>query len=719
MRWIESLDVGGFRFVHESLRNSALDLILPFFSWNALFVPALILAAIWLVWRGGSRGRIFLFMMVLAIVVGDGIICNSIKHIVARPRPFAALADVQPLVGKGTSGSMPSSHVANWFAAATLTWLFWRRRGWMVLGIACVVAFSRVYLGVHYPSDVLVGAALGVGYSFALVWVCEQAWQFTGRKWFPLWHDRMTSLRNPDAATKTTSTPLTDAERSQLLDRHWIRLGYVLIGLLLLIRLAYLASGRIELSEDEAYQWVWSKHLAASYYSKPPMIAYAQFLGTQLWGDTAFGVRFLSPVIAAILACSLLGFFAREVSAKAGFWLALILSATPLLAVGSTLLTIDPLSVLFWTAAMLSGWRAVRDENDRQWSWTGLWLGLGFLSKYIALGQIACFGLFFLLWKPARLHLRHPGPYLGLVVMIICTIPVIWWNWKNDWITVTHLANRGGLDRAWQPTIRFTRDFLLAEAGLLNPVFFIAAIWAAVVIVKNQRRDRLEAYLLCMGTPLFAFYAIFTLRSAVLPNWIAPAVVPMFCLMVVYWSRRIQTGSKAPVLWLAAGVAFGLGTVVLLHDTGLVSKVLGFPLPARINPLNRVHGWNETARVVGEARTKLEAGGKAAFVIGGHYGITGQLSFYMPEAKAQVTSREPLVYYQSSAGPDNQFYFWPGYQHRKGQNAIYVRTGKSPEPAPERLTKEFESVTDLGLNDILDRNQVVRRIQLFECRGLR
>ena len=62
--------------------------------------------------------------------------------------------------------------------------------------------------------------------------------------------------------------------------------------------------------------------------SKPPMIAYTQFLGTLFWGDSAFGIRFFSPVIAAVIGVAVLRFFAREVNARAGFFLLLILSAT-------------------------------------------------------------------------------------------------------------------------------------------------------------------------------------------------------------------------------------------------------------------------------------------------------------------------------------------------------------------------------------------------------
>ena len=96
------------------------------------------------------------------------------------------------------------------------------------------------------------------------------------------------------------------------------------------------------------------------------------------------------------MVCILLRFFAREVNARAGFFLLLIITATPLTSVGAVLMTVDPLSVLFWTAAMLAGWRAVQENGTtRQWLWVGLWMGLGFLSKYTALFQLALLGRVF------------------------------------------------------------------------------------------------------------------------------------------------------------------------------------------------------------------------------------------------------------------------------------------------------------------------------------
>lgn len=738
MDWLQTLDSNLFLWINRGLAHKWLDAVMPFFSDNAFFYPALFLLGLLMVWKGGIRGWLCLLLLLLVTAIGDGLIVGTIKDAIGRVRPSSAIPEARALVGKGRTGSMPSAHAANWFAAAMVAFLFYRRSIRVTLPLAFIVAFSRVYNGAHYPSDVIAGSILGAGYAIATVWAVNALWSWAGSRWFPIWHTRLPSVLarlRGDEDEEPVQFPPRRGQASSLpgfvapgasLDQHWVRLGYLWIGFLLLARWLYIADDTIQLSEDEAYQWVWSKHLALSYFSKPPLIAYAQFLGTNLWGDSAFGVRFFSPLIAAILSFVVLRFVAREVNGRAGFFLLLICAATPLLAAGSVLMTVDPLSVLFWTAAMVAGWRASQDHGSlRDWAWVGLWMGLGFLSKYTQLLQWFCWAVFFVLWAPARKHLRRPGPYLALLINLLFTTPVLLWNAQHNWVTVAHVADNAGAGRVWTLTdsVKFFAEFLGAEFGLLNPVFFCGALWAAAAFWNRNRRNPRMVYCFSMGTPLFMVYLVFSLKSRVFPNWIAPAVIPMFCLMVMYWDSRFRLGTAAVKRWLLVGLVVGFPIVILFHDTSLIGKLAGHPLPVKYDPLRRVRYWDRTAATVEQQRQELLLEGRPAFIIGHHYGITGQLSFHLPEARASIKT-SPLVYAVSTPTPRNQFYFWPGYNTRKGENAIFVRDlspGKRDQrPPPAVLLEEFESVEDLGIHDVLGpRGVVVRSLHMFACRGLK
>jgi membrane-associated phospholipid phosphatase len=720
MEWLYAIDKAVFNWINQSWRNGFFDWLMPLLSGNPYFIPLLIISLVLLVWKGGVKGRVCVFVVLFVVLAGDGWICHTLKDLLGRPRPFRVM-EVHLLVGRSDSGSMPSAHAANWFAAATVLWWYYRRRVRFMFLLALAVSLSRIYNGVHYPSDVLVGAVLGMGYALAFLGLLNGIWGEVGRRWFPLWHAKLPSLWFPLERVVESAAAVAEVEvkaTQRIRDQQWLRLGYVLIALLLVFRWVYIASGEIELSEDEAYQWTWSKHLALSYYSKPPLIAYTQWLGTALWGDTAFGVRFFSPLISAIMAFLIMRFMARQVSARTGFLTIPIASTTPMLAIGSILMTIDPLSVLFWFAAMLSGWQAIQREDLRAWLWTGVWLALGFLSKYTALFQLACWAVFFLMWKPARIYLRRPGPYLALLILAVGSLPVLIWNAQHGWVTVQHLAERGGLGSTWKPTLRFFWEFLGAELGVLNPVYFGAVLVAMVIFWRRYRQDKLLVYLFSMGAPLFLFYWAYSIHSRVLPNWIVPAVIPLFCLMIICYERRRASGDKSVVRWLGAGLAFGAVAVIILHDTDLIGKIAGRKLPGRMDPLHRVRAWKDTARRAGEARQRLLAEGKPVFIICDHYGLVGQITFYLPEAKTNLLVN-PVVYYQSSEVPDNQYYFWPGYQERKGENAIYIWWSDYPAPPPERLRREFSSVEDLGVQEIPDPQRPFRRLQFFACRGLR
>jgi membrane-associated phospholipid phosphatase len=753
MHWLQALDTGLFHFINGSLSNPFFDLVMPILSGAGAamhwFVLAIVLALAAALILGDARARICAMMIFLAVAIGDGLIVNTIKHAVARPRPCMTLPDVVERLGCTTSGSMPSAHAANWFAATMMIYIFYRRKLSLMLPVAFMavaVSFSRVYNGVHYPGDVLAGAILGGGYAVAIAVILETGWQFFGRRWFPLWHARMPSLLNPEARGPELETVETE-------DSHWLRLGGLLIVASVIGRWIFIASGRMQLSGDEAYQWLWSKHLAMSYYSKPPGIAWIQFAGTALGGDTELGVRFFSPLLAAALGWITLRFVAREIGPGGGrvaFWFLLVVSAVPLLGVGSILITVDPPLVLCWTLALIAGWRAVQpDGQTKDWLAVGAAMGLAFLCKYNALYQIVCFGIFFALWQPSRIQLRKPGPWLALLIFAACMLPVLIWNAQHQWITVHHVKGNAGLNDEWKPTLRYFGEFWLAELGVLNPVFFIGAMWATFAFWKRRREQPLMLYLFCMSAPVFFGHALYSFRERILPNWIAPAVPGMFLLTVLYWNERMRTDARWVKPLLAAGLAVGFLMIAVMYDMDLVGKIVGAPLPAAIDPERRLHGWNIAARAMENEREKLATPDKPAFIIAGDYGMAAEFTFYLPEARKAEALKKPLVYCMDAEPPSTQFYFWPEYDYltlHKGDNAIYVMDIGPGKPEKDWIWKwlkhepvtiipptkalpypwwrppvsdQFESVKDLGRMEILVKGQVYHRVHVWACYNLK
>ena len=360
-------------------------------------------------------------------------------------------------------------------------------------------------------------------------------------------------------------------------------------------------------------------------------------------------------------------------------------------------------------------------------------MGLGFLSKYTGLFQLLSWAVFFALYPPARRQLRRPGPYVALLVNFLCSIPVLIWNYQHAWITVQHVSDNAQLDNHWTFTLanlwkgfsKYTTEFLLVETLLQNPFFFLPVIWASFAFWRRHRQHPLLVYFFSMGAPLFLCYFLWTFHSRVYPNWIAPAILPLFCLAAVYWDERWMGGFRPVKTWLISGLIIGAALFAILHNTNLIPKLTGglVEVPPEKDSTRRAKGWVETTEVVEAARQKLLAEGKPTFIIGGHYAITGEITFNLPEARAGLPDH-PLVYFQSSKIPKNQFYFWPGYTNRIGDNAIYIPEEleliSTNTPAiPEFLTEEFTSVTDLGAVTVLHQGRPVHRIDIMECRGLR
>lgn len=158
--FITELDFSFLHAVRDALHSAFLDgLMVPFTSAFNGGIFWFVLCAVLLVFRKTRAVALcVLLAMAVAFLTGE----LGLKNIVCRSRPFVQDSSVSLALRAPTSYSFPSGHTASSFAAATAIFGFHKKWGAGALCLAALVGFSRLYLFVHFPSDVLAGAVLGI-----------------------------------------------------------------------------------------------------------------------------------------------------------------------------------------------------------------------------------------------------------------------------------------------------------------------------------------------------------------------------------------------------------------------------------------------------------------------------------------------------------------------------------------------------------------------------
>jgi undecaprenyl-diphosphatase len=204
--------------INRQWTNPSFDVFMAVMSsWDFWLIPIIGAALIALI-LGGFRARACVLCIALIVGIGEGTVVNPMKKTIQRPRPHQILADVRrvdlqkskprflslfkkPVVKRSTietgrvqGRSFPSGHTMNNFSALVVLAAFYRRRGWWYLLPASVIAYSRIYVGAHWPSDVAASILVAIGYAALALAFLEFLWRKLGDRIAPKIHSSHPSL---------------------------------------------------------------------------------------------------------------------------------------------------------------------------------------------------------------------------------------------------------------------------------------------------------------------------------------------------------------------------------------------------------------------------------------------------------------------------------------------------------------------------------------------
>ncbi|PWT80142.1 MAG: hypothetical protein C5B58_12210, partial [Acidobacteria bacterium] len=483
------------------------------------------------------------------------------------------------------------------------------------------------------------------------------------------------------------------------------------------------------------------ERLAPAYFSKGPGIAFAIRASSAVFGANEFGVRFFSPLLGAGTSVLLFYFARRLFDATAGLWAVIALNVTPIFNIGSVLMTIDALSIFFWLAAMFTFWLAVEKSPRVSWYWpfTGLLVGLGFLSKYTNAFEIVSIVLVLALAPRLRQEFKRPGLYLLLGVFTLCTLPPIVWNAQHAWITLAHLRSRGSLEHgfAFHPVevLSFLGEHFLAY----SPFLFLALAWAVIGSWRRVNQQFKVLFLMWFGLPVFLFYLLLSFNKAAAPNWDALAFLGFGLLAIYFWRERLEANAVLRC-GAAAAVLVGLIMSAVTLDTDLL-RTAGLKFQRR-DPSDRMRGWKSATGALERMRNDLEAKlGEKLFLIADARDRASEISFYLRDKRVEDPGHPP-VYIPESQDMLNQFSFWPRYDEFvelkpgaprpegevyteenginlfMGRDAIFIRDGEK-QNVPHNIRAAFQSIEPVGTIQVSRYGKVLRTWQVFLCRSYR
>jgi undecaprenyl-diphosphatase len=173
--YVDSIDKAVVNWFQVFGQGNPITPVVEFLTNQRNFYIPMALAYIAMIIWGGKRGRLIAILLIPMLFLTDFVSVKVLKPFFGRPRPL-----------DHGGFAMPSAHATNLFGAALMFCLGWVKQWWgrvIVFTVAFCFAFTRIYVGVHYPSDILVGAFIGMMDCLIIIGIFSWLQPGLGKKW--------------------------------------------------------------------------------------------------------------------------------------------------------------------------------------------------------------------------------------------------------------------------------------------------------------------------------------------------------------------------------------------------------------------------------------------------------------------------------------------------------------------------------------------------------
>jgi 4-amino-4-deoxy-L-arabinose transferase-like glycosyltransferase len=364
---------------------------------------------------------------------------------------------------------------------------------------------------------------------------------------------------------------------------------------------------------DEAYYWTWSRESVISYLDHPPMIAWCIHLGTAIFGDTNFGVRF-SGLLAMLVMQVLLADIVWRTTRDWRYAILAVLLPEVALDYGLLMTKVAPDTALI-AFALATVWALVRmalSGNQRWWLLAGVFGGFALLSKYTVILLLPAMVAFAVFPSWRKTQLSSPYPWLAALIAVVIFSPVIYWNAVHDWVSFKFQLDRPVQTQGW--SLKFLGEFVGNQFLLLGPILFPMILVGTTMLGWRGFRikDPIAILLsMCVAVPV-GFFLWRSLYARIGDSWplsIWPFGFACVAINMKLWRQEAPGSSMARMApsFAVAAVLTGIGFVVLamIYYTGANANYLG-----KNDPIGKEAGF---AQVVEAANGALKKAGATWF----------------------------------------------------------------------------------------------------------